>query len=201
MNSLRVKVVRWSDVSRWCRRLAKSIRRSGYNADLIIAISRGGLVPSRILADLLDIKVILSLKIDHWVETAEHTEHAVVRYDLCNDLRGKRALVVDDITDTGESIDLAKRYTKERLNASDVKTATMQLLSSSKIKPDFYGVYVDQWAWFIYPWNYYEDTRNLLDKLKIDYRSLDYKRVEQLFIESYSIKPPVSIKKIIENEI
>jgi hypoxanthine phosphoribosyltransferase len=41
----------------------------------------------------------------------------------------------------------------------------MQYLLSSKLKPDFYAEELKQWEWFIYPWNWIEDTSTLIIRL------------------------------------
>ena len=166
MPKIPVKVVKWEEVVDWSTQLAEKIKESKYDPDIIIAIARGGLVPARIVADVLGVIDILSIKIEHWVETASHTPEAKVKYPFKVDLQGKKVLIIDDITDTGDSVELAKKYVKENFGPKEVRTATMQIIeASAKIKPDYYAMVIKDWYWFMYPWNYWEDEINLIRKI------------------------------------
>jgi len=85
-----VKVVTWDEVVEWSTRLAEIIKEDKYQPDVIIAIARGGLVPARIVADVLGVMDVLSIKVEHWVETASHTPQAKVKYAYRLDLSGKK---------------------------------------------------------------------------------------------------------------
>ena len=62
---------------------------------------------SRVLCDYLGVKDLVSLKIEHWGVTATPDGKAQIKYPFDIDLTGKNVLVVDDITDTGESMIIA----------------------------------------------------------------------------------------------
>ncbi len=140
------------------------VMQSDFHPDVIIAISRGGVVPARIACDIMGITDLLAVKIDHWFETGEHSEKASVRFPLCADLTGKNALIVDDITDTGSSLETALTHVRSK-NPKDVKSATMMHIPTSAYSPDYTGLSVKEWAWFVFPWNINEDVRNLTVKL------------------------------------
>jgi hypoxanthine phosphoribosyltransferase len=136
---MKVKVVTWEDVVRWCKKLAKKIRGSGFKPDVVVAIARGGFAPARLLCDYLDVVDLLSIKVEHWIETGKHKEEATIKYPFNYDFSGKRVLIVDDIADTGKSIIVAKRHIQEVCRPSELRVATMQLIpSTSLIVPDYY---------------------------------------------------------------
>ncbi|MEM4347575.1 MAG: phosphoribosyltransferase family protein, partial [Candidatus Altiarchaeota archaeon] len=87
-------------------------------------------------------------------------------------LSGKKVLLVDDLTDTGESMLLAKNHVYE-LNAEEVKTATLIHKEQSSFKPDFYAKKIEKWVWVILPWNIYEDLTNLISKFPEKNLSVD----------------------------
>jgi len=72
--------------------------------------------------------------------------------------------VVDDIVDTGKSMTVAVGYIKQ-FKPSELKVAVMQYITASEYSPEYYAVKVDEWIWFIYPWNRVEDLSNLTVKL------------------------------------
>ena len=190
-------VVRWGDAYRLSRQMALNVKKAGYKPDLVVAISRGGLVPARILCDVLGIMDLVSVKVEHWYVTGEHTERAVIKYPLNADLTGKKVLVVDDITDTGSSLTETVKHVST-LNPLSVKTATMQHLIQSSFKPDFTGEVVKDWAWFIYPWNFYEDLSNLTLRLLRNHPELkgDPEELSAWFRRYYGIR--VSRKRLRE---
>jgi hypoxanthine phosphoribosyltransferase len=197
-----VKVVSWNEIVELSTKLAEKIIDSNYNVDVIIAIARGGLVPARLLADILGIFDVLSIKVEHWVVTASHTPEAKIKYPFKLDLQGKNVLIVDDITDTGDSIDLSKKYVIENFNTTNVKTATLQYIKPvAKVTPDYYAEEITNWTWFMYPWNYWEDEINLVNKILIEKgkENIDINQLKELFAENYGIKdPPIPLQDIIK---
>ncbi len=157
--------VSWKEIEEWTKGIRKMVVENNYNPDIIIGIARGGLVPARMVADYLFKKDLLSIKTEHWGLTATINGKAVLKEKLNYDVTGKKVLIVDDITDTGESMKLSYNYVKS-LNPADVKTTSMLYIDGSNYTPDFYGkgLSKEEWAWFVFPWNVYEDTFNLSKK-------------------------------------
>jgi hypoxanthine phosphoribosyltransferase len=153
----------WQQIHDLAYKTAEKIKKSGYVPDVIIGIARGGLVPSRLIADFLHVKELVTIKADHWGITATKDGKARISYGLNMNLTGKRVLLVDDITDTGQSIELSKRHVREK-NPADVKTATLYHLINSEYVPDFFGL-EREWAWMIFPWNHREDMVNITRKI------------------------------------
>ena len=148
-----------------CRNVSNEIKRSGYEPDVIIALARGGWFAGRVLCDFLGLDDLSSLKIEHYVGTAAiDTGEPYIRYPLSNNvMEGKKVLIVDDIVDTGESMLSARAYVESR-NPTEVRTASLQYLRSSKIEPDYVGERLEDWAWIVYPWNFMEDMISILTK-------------------------------------
>ena len=77
----------------YAKKTAEMIKKSGFHPDMIIALSRGGLVPSRLIGDFLHIKNILAIKVDHWGITATKDGKAEISHGLNADLKGKKVLI------------------------------------------------------------------------------------------------------------
>jgi len=163
---LRTKLVSWEDIVKWSRGLAAEIKASGYSPDVVIAVARGGYVPARLVCDFLTINNLLSIQSQHWTEAAKAEERAIIKYPYKVDLTGSKALLVDDIVDTGESLLLAKNYILKNWRPSEVRIAVLQWISSAaKFKPDYYFMEVKEWIWFQYPWTRLEDTYQFLKRI------------------------------------
>ncbi|MCL4335083.1 MAG: phosphoribosyltransferase [Candidatus Thermoplasmatota archaeon] len=157
-------LVTWEEIEKWCKRIFEKVS-SNYKPDAIVALSRGGLIPGRILSDLLLVKDLYAVKTEHWGITASLDGKAKLQDSGILNINGKRILVVDDITDTGESMLLALKHLQS-MNPVEIKTATMLHIDHSKYTPDFFAepISKDNWAWFVFPWNITEDIYNLIMK-------------------------------------
>ncbi len=194
----RARIVTWTDVEKWCSSIRDQVI-DGFVPDMIIGLSRGGLVPARILSDTLWIKDLISIKTEHWGITATKSGKAILRDPGKLNLNGRKVLIVDDITDTGQSMKLAYDFVKSQ-EPAEVKTATMLHITRSSFIPDFYGELVDQknWAWFIFPWNVYEDLDNLLSKVLNGRASLE--ELKALLLKNFDLKVEDSLLETVIND-
>jgi hypoxanthine phosphoribosyltransferase len=154
--SFTCELVTWEDQYRLAKALAEKIRSSGYRPDLVIAIGRGGYVPARILCDLLSLNRLTSVRAEHWGTPAEKEEKAVIRFPVCTGIRGERILIVDDVTDTGDSMAVVVDHVKG-LGPSEVRTAVLHHKEVSGFLPDYFAVVCPVWKWIVYPWALHED--------------------------------------------
>ncbi|NWF95600.1 MAG: phosphoribosyltransferase [Candidatus Thorarchaeota archaeon] len=153
-------VLDFDDVYNYAYQTSLKIKESGWRPDAIVGIARGGWVHGRVQCDLLGVKDLFSVKIDHWGVTATRDGRAKLTCPLNVDVHGKKVLVVDDITDTGESLTTAVEHVKS-CGPADVRSATLMHIVGSKFVPNYFGVEVT-WAWEIFPWNFFEDVTNLV---------------------------------------
>jgi hypoxanthine phosphoribosyltransferase len=158
------EVMSWDNFQSLAEETARKIVESSYDPTFMVCLARGGWVLSRVLCDYLGVKDLVSLKVEHWGVTATPDGKARIKYPFDVDLTDRRVLVVDDITDTGESMIVAMDYVKT-LNPLEVKTAALQHITGSKFTPDYYGDMIS-WRWVIFPWNYVEDMCNIIQKME-----------------------------------
>ena len=186
------KVVTWDETDKWAKGVVKKIRSSAFKPDIVVALIRGGLVPARLICDHLHIKNLFAVKVEHWGITAQADMKAKLVAGLDLDLKGKKVLVVDDITDTGESMLLSMDHLKTK-NPAVLKSATFLHIEHSKFEPDFYDVFVpkNKWTWFIFPWNFHEDIRTLA--IKTLGTPKDIKGVAKALKDQFQIKVDTDI--------
>lgn len=192
MVKVRTKLVTWNDVVSWSRGLAEKIRASQYKPDVIIAVARGGYVPARLLCDFLGVENLVSIQSQHWTEAAKMAEKAIIKFQYKIDLKGYKALLVDDIVDTGESLILAKNYILKEWKPDDLKVATLQWISPvAKFKPDYYMIEVKEWIWFQYPWTRLEDItqfiKRMLSEEGKEKKEWSFKEITDKFMEWYGL--------------
>jgi len=155
-------VTNWEYIYDLCRDVADDVKAAEFEPDVVVALARGGWFAGRCLCDFLGLDDLASLKIEHYVGTAQQGDEPEVRYPLADGaVEGKDVLVVDDIADTGQSLETAADCVAER-NPASVRTATLQLLDSSDHEPAFVGERLAEWTWVVYPWNFIEDMTELV---------------------------------------
>ncbi|PVX27281.1 MAG: phosphoribosyltransferase [Candidatus Bathyarchaeum sp.] len=194
----------WNYFYRLAKKVANQINSSGYKPDIIVGLARGGWVLARVLCDFVGVKDLVSLKVEHWGVTATPDGKAKLKHLLNVDLAAKKVLVVDDITDTGESMRVTVEYLKT-LNPSEIRTASLQHLTCAKFKADYVGE-VLPWRWVIFPWNFTEDMCTLIPKacrrLKVEIGDdVDVAVIKNEMKEMYTINVTEETVADILNEI
>jgi uncharacterized protein len=194
VEGFRCELVSWSAVEAWVASLVDKMKRDGFAPEIVIAMARGGMVPARLICDHLVIKDLYSVKTEHWGLTATPDGKARLAQALSVDVSGKRVLVVDDITDTGQSLLLARDHVA-RLKPGKLKTATMLHIAHSLITPDYFAKKVekDKWTWFIFPWNVREDLRNLVPKALAE--PADLAQLKAVLEAKFEIEPADALLK------
>ncbi|MDZ7849267.1 MAG: phosphoribosyltransferase [Halodesulfurarchaeum sp.] len=155
-------ITNWDYIYGLSRTVADQVKAADFEPDVIVALARGGWFSGRVLCDFLGLDDLTSLKMEHYVGTAAKSEEPEIRYPMPEgSVAGKDVLIVDDIADTGGSIQHAYEYVTDR-DSGEVRTATLQLLQTSEFEPDFVGERLQEWTWVVYPWNFIEDMVDLI---------------------------------------
>jgi hypoxanthine phosphoribosyltransferase len=164
VESFPVEPISWELATTLSRKLADMIKDSGYRPDYVIAIGRGGFVPARIVCDSLLITNLTSIRLEHWGTAATRFDTARIRFPLSIDVEGSSLLVIDDVTDTGETLMMAMEYLSEK-TSGEIRTGVLQHKSSSSFVPDYYAEKIMKWRWIIYPWALHEDLVGFAERL------------------------------------
>ena len=162
---IRCELVTWSQVQRLARDLAFRIRKDGFEPDIIVAIGRGGWVPGRLLSDYLGNLNLTEFKVEHYKGT-EKQAVARIRYPLKADVTGERVLVVDDVTDTGDSFNVALEHIRSRGEPEQMRTLVLHHKTVSSYVPDYFARGMSEWRWLIYPWAVAEDLTALVQGME-----------------------------------
>jgi hypoxanthine phosphoribosyltransferase len=145
--------INWESAIRNCEELSGMIN---FMPDIIVGISRGGLVPARIISDILGVREVAILSVRFYSGIGKTEGKPAITQDISLDIRGKRILVVDDVADSGKSLLFAMERLKE---AREVKTATLHHKPGSAFRPDYFVSSTT--AWIVYPWEIHEVEREL----------------------------------------
>ena len=155
MSSMEVIYVPWSKAIEYCYKLASILLDARENPDTIIAISRGGLIPARIVSDVLGVDDLVVLRSRFWGIGGRIAEEPEISVHEKINLSNKRVLIVDEVVDTGATMSKIVRIAGS-LGASEIKTAVLHYKSTSTFTPDYYVEKLEKWVWIYYPWSFSE---------------------------------------------
>ncbi len=159
--TLPVQKISTGEVVDACDRLCRTIRGAGFVPDTVVAVARGGFMPARFVCDFLGISRLLSVKVQHYGAGAQMQQRAEVTSPLGSEIRGERVLVVDDVNDSGETLQAARPYL-EGLEPAEIRTAVLHEKTNTACRADFAVHSIDEWRWILYPWAVVEDVGQFL---------------------------------------
>ncbi|WP_456470451.1 phosphoribosyltransferase [Caminibacter sp.] len=119
-----------------------------YNPDTLLAIARGGMTIGHFLAERLDMREIYSLN-----AISYENEKKLGKPKIFNipDLKNKkRVLLLDDISDSGETLKEVLKTLKSLYPEVEFKTLTIFYKDHTKVMPDIYIKKTDKWVVFFW---------------------------------------------------
>jgi len=139
--------------------LARQIYESGFLPDLLIGIWRGGTPPGIAIHEFLTFKglnlahTVIKVHSYHDIECPGEVQIDGLEHALALIKEGDNVLIVDDIFDTGRTLDTVIRTIQKMAGEKRprIKIATVfykPCKNQTNIVPDFYLRVVDQWVVF-----------------------------------------------------
>lgn len=132
------RYVSWNELHDLVNDIAHQIEESGIQFDYIVGVARGGLVPAVLLSHRLEIPLVCAEYSTRDNMTLNNGIKWLAQID--------NALVVDDIADSGATIDAFKKVNEE------LKFATVfHKTHTSSHDPDFVGEATESDDWIVFP--------------------------------------------------
>lgn len=144
--------VSWEDIYNACLKIFSEIERKNVKIDCIVAISRGGMIPAAILANCLDVRKVIVVNVKLYKEIGVKGKLEIERSLDLEKADISTVLIVDDIVDTGETLEKVREYIADYV--WKVYTAAIFVKEWSKVKPDYYVYRTTRWV--IFPWEIFE---------------------------------------------
>ena len=153
-------VLSWKKNYEHLIKLAKKVNESRFKPEIIVGISRGGLIPSRIISDLLNNPNLASVRVEFYKYSKKKRNEPKITQPISTPIEGKTILLVDDVADSGKSLHLVYEHLLKK--AKEIRTLTIFYKPWSCILPDYY--IKETRAWIIFPWEFYETVHWIVKK-------------------------------------
>jgi hypoxanthine phosphoribosyltransferase len=115
-------------------------------------------IPSRLISDFLSIKTTANIKVETYHTIGQETLHPIITQDVSVDLKGKKVLVVDDVADSGATLNIVLEQIA-CCHPADIKTAMLFYKPRSSLVPDFF-VHTTT-LWVLFSWSLFESIGDL----------------------------------------
>ena len=145
------EVLTWELYGQASRELAQTVADSGFVPDVVLGIARGGLIPAGSLAYALDCKNLFTISVEFYTGVDSRLDVPVMLPPFLNahDLDEASVLVVDDVADTGRTLELVAQFCAGHVR--DLQTAVLYEKPQSVITCDH--VWKRTSRWINFPWS------------------------------------------------
>ena len=121
--------------------VVKQMHEDEWYADEIFGVQLGGLVPAVLVAKGLNRDTISAFEIDN------------LGIPVYKKFTAESILIVDDIIDSGETMNTLHEYYQYHYPEVDIRTAGLIYKShTSTHKPNYFGLETESNDWVVFPW-------------------------------------------------
>ncbi|HLO84426.1 MAG TPA: phosphoribosyltransferase [Nostocaceae cyanobacterium] len=163
--------ISWADYHQKIEQLAAKIYQSGWQFNQIICLARGGLRVGDILSRIYNQPLAILATSSYSGAGKQERGNLIVSQHLTmttNSL-GSRILLVDDLVDSGVTLEQTIPWLKEYSNSQieEIRTAVIWYKACSVIAPDYYVDYLPDNPWIHQPFEHYEQMNpvDLVEKV------------------------------------
>ena len=114
----------------------------------IVGIARGGLTLAHGMAEGLDIREVQTLRTELYDKTNKRDSIQV--FENCSFSPNTKVLVLDDIADSGETLQNIMELLEDKYPQVEFLSATLFYKKTSKYKPDFWVQEANEWIEFFW---------------------------------------------------
>lgn len=151
----------WTDIRLCVDSIVNQIQESAFEPKHIVGLSRGGLIPATMIANMLNVREVYVHGYHSYDDTTNMRDadnpHGVMYQDVVPELmrncQGREVLIVDDLCDEGITmLGLLQRLERKFHNDMiKVRCAALYCKDRSKFEPMYVGQHVND-DWLVFPW-------------------------------------------------
>ena len=155
MEDIKKRYIGWPTIHDYVNRVSFEMYKDNFRPDYIVGLTRGGLIPAVLMSHRLDIPM-KSLK----VSLRDHTDDNDHNWTMAEDAQaGAKILVLDDINDTGATLNWIVNDWKLSETQDNVKFAVLfdNLSSGFCREIDYCAKEINKAEnneWIVFPWEH-----------------------------------------------
>lgn len=136
-----------------CDRVVECVKQSGWQPDVILGVSRGGLrLADALSRSLKKPMAVIAASSYGGQEGTQQGELRVSASVACVEPLAGRILLVDDLVDSGVTLFELLQFVPRLCESLDsIKTAVVWIKPHSKYQPDFYASKMSEDRWIVQP--------------------------------------------------
>jgi len=151
--------VSWDRYNTLVEKLALLVHESGFHFNQIICIARGGMRVGDVLSRIYEKPLAILSTHSYSSEGGTIRGELVIaeHMTMTSPRLGDRVLLVDDMVDSGHTLDLVHRTLPQRFHhITECRTAVLWWKACSMVKPDYYVEYLADNPWIHQPFEVYD---------------------------------------------
>jgi uncharacterized protein len=153
----------WQDVQRQTQEILRQLQHNAWRPDYVVGLTRGGLVPANLISQYLEVRME-TLKVSLRDDTSGPESNLWMSEDA---FEGKNILIVDDINDSGATLNYIKQDWQsscfpnderwDQVWGNNVRVAVLvdNEASKSKLNVSYSAVDLnkaEEDSWIVFPW-------------------------------------------------
>lgn len=146
-----LEVLTWEGFGEAARDLSREVLASGFDAQVVIAIARGGVVLAGAMCYAMNLKLVDAINVEFYTGVNETLADPVLLAPMLDSesIQDQRLLVVDDVADSGRTLALVLKLL--RGFGAEVRSAVLYTKPTTVVQPDFVWRHTEKWIQF--PWS------------------------------------------------
>lgn len=120
----------------------------GYKPDVLLAVARGGLTLGHFMAQAMDMRNLYTLNSIHYEKEQKLDTFNI--FNIPDVSEAKRVLILDDIIDSGETMQEIFKLLNEKFPDVEFKLATIFYKKSAILQPDYTVREANKWIDFFW---------------------------------------------------
>lgn len=126
-----------------------------YRPDTILALARGGMSLAHALCMALDLRNLQSIRVESY--DGQQQRENVTILGSCDFSSSSRVLIVDDIIDSGKTLQALVLWLQEHYPTIEFKSAALFAKSTAVIQPDFVLHEAKEWIDFYWERDFFKE--------------------------------------------
>ena len=140
----------YAEIHGFCETLATRLK--GGNFDSVVGVSRGGLIPATITAEKMQVRQLRTVGVRSYQLSGMAKQSKSILYQSCSPYLTGDILVIDDISDTGETFKFLLDHFRKNKQINKIITCSLFVRRSTSFIPDYYHTDIIGNEWVVFPW-------------------------------------------------